>query len=132
MEHRSFKFHIKKSYIQGYPAYGKRKSKEGVFVTKDKSEWTLPEQCQTHLVIIPEDDFDYVQTFRSSRSVDNIKNHSYSRVNSTKSPLLFVGMIRCGYCGSPLTTTYNSKNTLLPMETFKSGKEQYTDVVERH
>lgn len=106
-------FILRNPTYKGYPAYGKRKSKEGVFVTKDKSEWTLPEQCQTHLVIIPEDDFDYVQTFRSSRSVDNIKNHSYSRVNSTKSPLLFVGMIRCDYCGSPLTTTYNSKKYTL-------------------
>ncbi|WP_162616222.1 zinc ribbon domain-containing protein [Paenibacillus lutimineralis] len=41
------------------------------------------------------------------------------KVLVSKSPLLLVGMINCGYCGSPLTTTYNSKKYEL-----KSGEIQ--------
>ena len=106
-------FILRNPIYKGYPSYGKRKSKEGVFESKDRDKWILPEHCVEELVIIAKDDFDYVQTFRSSRSVENIKKHEYSRVNSTKSPLLLVGMIKCGYCGSPLTTTYNSKKYVL-------------------
>lgn len=105
----SINFILRNPIYKGYPTYGKRKSKEGVFETKGREEWIMPEIQQEHLVIIKEIDFDNIQTVRSARSVQAVKNHAYERINNTVSPLLFVGIIKCGYCGAPLTTTYNSK-----------------------
>lgn len=105
----SINFILRNPIYKGYPSYGKRKSKEGVFETRSRDEWVTPEIQQEHLVIINEFDFDNIQTIRSARSVQAVKNHAYERINTTVSPLLFVGMIKCGCCGAPLTTTYNSK-----------------------
>lgn len=113
----SINFILRNPIYKGYPAYGKRTSKEGVFETKTRQKWILPDVQQKHLVIVDEPDFDHVQAIRSARSVQAVKKADYNCVNLTTHPLLFVGLIRCGFCDSPLTTTYNSKTYRL-----KSGE----------
>lgn len=106
-------FILRNPVYKGYPAYGKRKSIEGVFETKGRDEWTMPDQQQLHLVIIDEEVFDNIQALRSLKSKEKIKDNNRERVNTSVGPLLLVGFIKCGYCGSPLTTTYNQKKYAL-------------------
>lgn len=119
----SINFILRNPIYKGYPAYGKRKSHEGVFETKPRDEWTTSEFQIKEWVIIPESDFDKVQAMRSSRSPDKVKNENYERLNTTKSPLLLVGLIKCGHCGAPLTTTYSSKTYKLTDGTVKKWKK---------
>ncbi|MEK4008085.1 recombinase family protein [Paenibacillus sp. FSL H3-0333] len=115
-------FILRNPVYKGYPAYGKRKSVEGIFETKGRAEWTMPEKQQLQLVIIDEDDFDNIQLLRSSRSKEQVKDHSRERINTSVGPLLLVGFIKCGYCGSPLTTTYNAKKYTLADGTIQMWK----------
>lgn len=115
-------FILRNPVYKGYPAYGKRKSVEGIFETKGKAEWTMPEKQQLQLVIIDKEDFDNIQLLRSSRSKEQVKDHNRERVNTSVGPLLLVGFIKCGYCGSPLTTTYNAKKYTLTDGTIKMWK----------
>ncbi|WCT57324.1 recombinase family protein [Paenibacillus kyungheensis] len=119
----SINFILRNPIYKGYPSYGKRTSKEGIFKTQPKSEWTLPKLQVKELIIIEEAEFDYVQSLRSARSPAKIKNPNYKRNNVSNSPLLLVGMIKCGYCGSPLTTTYCSKTYRLVDGTIKKSKK---------
>lgn len=119
----SINFILRNPVYKGYPTYGKRKSKEGVFITKSKEDWVSPEKQVEELVIINEEYFDSVQVIRTTRSPENVKNEDYIRMNTTKSPLLFVGIIKCGHCGSPLTTTYCQKTYKVADGTVKKWKK---------
>ncbi|WP_433946917.1 recombinase family protein [Paenibacillus sp. SN-8-1] len=119
----SINFILRNPAYKGYPTYGKRKSDEGVFSTRDRNEWTIPVNQVTSLVIIEEDYFDAVQAIRTERSPKNVKNEDYIRMNTTKSPLLLVGIIKCGHCGSPMTTTYCQKTYKLADGTVKKWKK---------
>jgi len=47
---------------------------------------------------------------RKSRNPENTKIQGLqSVIRNSKSSLILVGMIRCGHCGNPLTTTWNVK-----------------------
>lgn len=61
---------------------------------------TIPE-----LQIIDEDTWERVQKIRENRNPKN-KNRDENVPMSTKGKLLFIGMARCGECGSRLTSTY--------------------------
>lgn len=62
------------------------------------------------LVIVDEDQWERVKKMREERSPENTKKNGRKLiVRSTKGSLLFVGMIECGTCGSPLTATPNKK-----------------------
>lgn len=74
-----------------------------------KQEVTSKKQIP-ELVIIDEEKWNRVRNICSKRSPEKVKKDKDILIlRSTKSSLLFVGMARCGHCGSPLTTTYNRK-----------------------
>lgn len=84
----------------GYMVYAKGTEKE-----------VTSEERLEHLVIIDDITWDKVQKIRKNRSPEKVKNSDGENIiKSTKSPLLFVGLIRCGHCGCTLTTTYNTKS----------------------
>ena len=101
---------LKNPIYKGMPAYNRRKAtaSKGQEM-QPKSEWICTESPIEELQIISEKDFDMVQEIRSRRSPENTKTNVVYR-GVTSSPLLLVGMISCGHCGSPLTTTYNYKS----------------------
>ncbi|MFC3768304.1 recombinase family protein [Paenibacillus sp. GCM10012303] len=107
-------FILSNPLYKGYPAHSKRiLDEDGKHKTAPKDEWTVSKVQIPELVTVPEHMWDRVQEIRSSRSQENTDNPDIEKINITKSPLLFVGLARCGHCGSPLTTTYNSKKYLL-------------------
>lgn len=113
-------FILSNPLYKGMPAFGKkRKDDEGKMKTASKEAWVSPDKVVDHLVTVPGLMWDRVQEIRTSRNQDNTNKPEIEKILITKSPLLFVGMIKCGYCGSPLTTTYNSKKYQL-----KDGTEQ--------
>ena len=89
--------------------YGKNKSDGHRKVRNGKEAWLLSQEPRHDLVIIHEQVFDKVQALRSSRAPLKTTRDSASKADTT-GKLLFVGIIRCGHCGSPLTTTYNYKS----------------------
>jgi len=57
------------------------------------------------LQIINETSWDKVQDLRKHKNPNNKEKHNSTPI-STKGKLLFIGMARCGVCGSRLTSTY--------------------------
>lgn len=113
-------FILRNPLYKGCPAFGKRRSEEGKMKNTDRDAWVKPKDGPIpELITVPEEMWDRVQQIRTSKNPENTNNLEIEKVLVTKSPLLFVGMIRCGYCNSPLTTTYNSKKY-----TLKDGTEQ--------
>jgi len=111
---------LRNPIYKGYMVYGKSSKQEtGTAKKMDPADWILSDERIEELSIVKEEVWDKVQQIRKSRtpnmvskkdSIDNydmVKSHTVS--GTTKSPLLFVGRITCGHCGSPLTTTYNYK-----------------------
>lgn len=127
-------FILRNPIYKGYPAYGKRKSvikmddSDERYIMKHRqtmsspNDWILSKQQITELIIIPETTWDKVQQIRTKRSPQNISDPNIEKIKVTKSPLLFVGMIKCGHCGSPLTTTYNAKKYTLADGTVKKWR----------
>ncbi|RAV06622.1 recombinase family protein [Paenibacillus sp. YN15] len=96
---------------KGYYVYARGTDKEVM------SKVQIPE-----LVIINEDQWARVQKIREERSPENTKkNDGVIIVRSTKGSLLFVGMIRCGTCGNPLTATPNHKTYISKKTGKKTG-----------
>lgn len=84
---------------KGYTVYARGTDKE-VFSKKQNIE----------LVIIDEAKWARVQAIREKRNPHNTKKQGIECVlRNTKGSLLLVGMARCGHCGNPLTTTWNTK-----------------------
>ena len=102
---------LRNPIYKGYMTYNKSKGKREGGKKNSIEEWILSETANPELVIVPENVWDKVQKIRTSRTPEKMKkSENIERANTlTKSPLLFVGMIKCGYCGSPLTTTYHDK-----------------------
>lgn len=127
-------FILRNPIYKGYPAYGKRKTVIKMDDSDDRytmehrqtmtlpNEWILSKQQIPELVIVPETIWDKVQQIRSKRSPQNISDPNIEKIKVTKSPLLFVGMIKCGHCDSPLTTTYNAKKYTLADGTIKKWR----------
>lgn len=113
-------FILKNPLYKGKPSFGKkRKDDEGKMKTASKDDWVEPTEAVPHLITVPEPMWDRVQEIRTSRNQENTNNPDVEKILVSSSPLLFVGMIECGYCGSAMTTTYNSKKY-----TLKDGTEQ--------
>ncbi|WP_068610111.1 recombinase family protein [Paenibacillus swuensis] len=107
-------FILRNPVYKGYPTYGKRTSDMGVFSMQKPQDWVVSKKQIIELVIIPENKWDRVQQSRSKRSPNKKTQNSNDEPKKiTKSPLLFVGMAKCGHCGAPLTTTYNRKTYTL-------------------
>lgn len=102
---------LRNPLYKGYFVYGRRRSDEdGHFTTQSKDKWILSKEAIENLIIVPEEVWDKVQEIRTSRSPENMKDESVKTIIVSKSPLLFVSRIKCGHCGSPLTTTYNTRS----------------------
>lgn len=113
-------FILSNPLYKGKPAFGKkRKDDEGKMKTASKEDWVGPEEAIGHLITVPEPMWDRVQEIRTSRNQENTNKPEIEKILISSSPLLLVGMIRCGYCGSAMTTTYNSKKY-----TLRDGTEQ--------
>jgi DNA invertase Pin-like site-specific DNA recombinase len=121
----SINFILTNPMYKGIMTYGKRKSDAGIFAKQDKEDWVLSKAIP-ELAIINEAMWEKVQKIRSSRSPKNTKRNDVERTGTTRSPLLFVGLAKCGHCGSPLTTTYNTKTyTTVGGETKKQIYAKY-------
>jgi DNA invertase Pin-like site-specific DNA recombinase len=99
---------LRNPVYKGYPAYKKSTRKNDISGHLPKSKWILPEKQQTDLIIIKKDLWNDVQKIREAKKTKN-NNREPQHGKITKSPLLFVGIISCGYCGHPLSTNYNVK-----------------------
>jgi site-specific DNA recombinase len=88
---------------KGYMTFGRRDN-NGNNNSKDK--WILSEKPIPELIIIEEDIWEKVQQIRSNKSIQNRKLEGYKQIG-TSSPLLLIGMIKCGHCNSIISTTYN-------------------------
>ena len=89
---------------KGYMSYGKNSEKGRVPV----EDWIVSQEQNKDLVIVDEKIWDTVFEIKKSRQPQNRKE-SFDSYRPTKGKLLLVGMIKCGHCGSSLTTTYNYK-----------------------
>lgn len=96
---------LKNPIYKGYPAYRKRTVKSGTAHNLSSEEWVLSENQIIELQIIEEYIWNKVQDIRLKNSIPL----EYNTGKTTHSPLFFVGLIKCGHCGSPLTTTYSYK-----------------------
>lgn len=90
---------LRNPMYKGYMTYNRGK----------ENEVTSTEKL-VDLVIIDEEKWNKVQNIREMRSPENVKKKDDKIViTTTKGTLLLVGLIKCGHCGYPLTTTYNKK-----------------------
>jgi site-specific DNA recombinase len=84
-----------------------------VYARGTEKEIFSKEQIQ-ELIIIDEAKWERVQALREKRSPGNTKiEEGQSIIRATKGSLILVGLIKCGHCGSPLTTTWNKKSYVL-------------------
>lgn len=117
----------------GYMAFNKTHNYNNKHLRSLKDQWILPNKPNTELVIIDEERWNEVQTLRAKRDPRLLRDSSATyevdytyEYTGSKSPLLFVKMIRCGHCGHPLTTTYKIDKRTLKSGTIKiTKKAQY-------
>lgn len=104
---------LRNPIYKGYMTYGKTTYKAETQGRVKPEEWILSEKPVEELIIIPEEIWNKVQKIRASRTPDcyraeNLDHDSYPL--QTKSPLMFVGFIKCGHCGYALNTAYHKCN----------------------
>lgn len=122
-------FILRNPLYNGYPTSNKRTSDMGVFNMQKPEDWVKSKKQIPELVIIDDERWNRVQDGRKARAphklhgskvevvVSTENGEEYTQlvipgsksIANTRSPLLLVGMIFCGHCGAPLTTTYNRK-----------------------
>lgn len=88
---------------KGYFTFGKNNN-DGR--RQERDLWNISETRRDDLIIIPENVWDIVQEIRTAKSPQNRKNKN-TKIIGTPSPLLLIGMIKCGHCNSIVSTTYN-------------------------
>ncbi len=92
----------------GYPAYSKKTSRNMSSRKKLPFEdWILPKNRIEGLAIVSEKTWYKAQEIRKSRNRN--ENTKCSKPVQTKSPLLLIGMIKCGECGYSFTTSESKK-----------------------
>ncbi|MFI8711983.1 recombinase family protein [Brevibacillus brevis] len=90
---------LRNPIYKGYMVYARGSEKE-----------VMSNEQILELTIVDEAKWERVQAIRASRNPENTKNKAALNViQTTKSSLLLIGMIRCGHCGNALTTTWNRK-----------------------
>ncbi|MBH0231156.1 recombinase family protein [Halobacillus yeomjeoni] len=92
----------------GVTTYGKRKYEDNSYKMTPHSEWTYS-VSNPELKIIEKEVFDHVQMQRSSRTPRKNESTLTNLIIET-TPLILIGKVKCNYCNSPLTTTYNTKS----------------------
>lgn len=118
---------------KGYMSFNKTCNSSNGQARNKKDKWILPDEQNIDLTIIDEGQWDEVQLLKAKRnpkllrelSTEKQENYTYE-IRGSKSPLLFINMIKCGHCGHPLTTTYKiDKRTLKSGEVKVTKKPQY-------
>ena len=101
---------LRNPIYKGYMSYGKTSSDGASKNRINSNDWILSATQIPELAIIEEEMWDKLQQLRKKRNTMTRKNDNTIHFPiQTKSPLLFVGFIKCGQCQSPLTTTYNNR-----------------------
>lgn len=95
---------LRNPIYKGYLSYDKTSQKVNNSGNTPPSEWILSDCQNKDLVIIDENIWNDLQKQREARRYD-----LGNKAKLSKSPLLFVGIINCGYCGCALTTNYEKK-----------------------
>lgn len=73
---------------------------------QERELWNISETKRNDLEIIPEDVWEAVQAIRTNKSPMS-KKHNDNKIIGTPSPLLLIGLVRCGHCKNIISTTYN-------------------------
>jgi len=94
---------LRNPIYKGYFVYGKRDNNGR---NQPKDNWILSEKPSEELTIVEEHIWNKVQQIRNNKNPRIRKDTSVS-VIGTSSPLLLIGFIKCGHCGSIISTTYN-------------------------
>lgn len=100
---------LRNPIYKGYLAYGKAARENKALVKQERDKWILADKPNQNLITVDESIWNNVQAIRSSRTPEKIKKEDTLHLQDTGSPLILIGKIHCGHCGSPLTTTYNYK-----------------------
>ena len=104
---------LRNPIYKGYITYGKTSFKGNKSGRQSPADWILSEKPNEALIIVPESIWNKVQLVRNMRMPERYKaeNMDYSSYPlQTKSPLLFIGFIKCGHCGAALSTGYSKKS----------------------
>ena len=104
---------LRNPIYKGYITYGKTSFKGNKSGRQRPADWILSEKPNEPLTIVPESIWNKVQLVRNMRTPERYKaeNMDYSSYPlQTKSPLLFIGFIKCGHCGAALSTSYSKKS----------------------
>lgn len=90
----------------GYPAYNKTSGARGTVRTHQTFEnWIFPNKKIEELAIISEEDWYKAKDIRNSK----VKGNSSNKPMQTKSPLLFIGIMKCGYCKRKMNSKSSTK-----------------------
>ncbi len=121
---------LRNPIYKGYLTFNKTSSTNDKHLMNPFDQWVFSESQNPDWTIIDEVLWNELQEMRSaknpkfnktlSENIDIEVKYAFDK-GITKSPLLFVSMIKCGHCGHPLTTTYQQKKY-----TAKSGKVTLT------
>ena len=104
-------FMLRNPIYKGYMAYGKTSSKGKKQGRVSPRDWLLSKEKVDELAIISGQIWDKVQLIRNTRTPEKYKDKNMDYSNypmQTKSSLLFTGFIRCGCCGSSMSTGYSA------------------------
>ncbi|MCD4713395.1 MAG: recombinase family protein [Clostridiales bacterium] len=117
---------LRNPIYKGYLTFNKTSATNDKHLMNPTDQWVLSEHQNPEWTIIDEDLWNELQEMRRaknpklnkmlSENIDIEVKYAFDK-GITKSPLLFVSMIKCGHCGHPLTTTYQQKKYIA-----KSGK----------
>lgn len=107
---RQVNFILRNPIYKGYLVYGRRISTpDNRVISQSQDKWVMSSKIP-ELVIVDEEKWNAVREIKNQKHPKNRKKEQKGNVViNAGSPLLLVGMIRCGHCGSPLTTTYNNR-----------------------
>ena len=104
---------LRNPIYKGYITYGKTSYKGNKSGRQKPGDWILSDKPNEELIIISESIWNKVQLVRNIRTPERFKieNMDYASYPlQTKSPLLFIGFIKCGHCGAALSTGYSKKS----------------------
>lgn len=103
---------LRNPVYKGYLAYGKTSAKGGTQRRMSSDKWILSDNRVNELAIISEEEWGTVQRIRNNVSAwqqqQKEENLKIEHHKLNKSPLLFIGFIRCGVCGYAMNTGYSS------------------------
>jgi site-specific DNA recombinase len=103
-------FMLRNPIYKGFFTYGKTTSKGRKQSRTNPKEWLLSDKRNDELAIVSEQMWNKVQLLRKMRTPDKYRGEITAYRNcppNTKSVLLLTGIIRCGFCGSKMSTGYS-------------------------